>query len=134
MADWVQCPSCGLKHAARPDGLCPRCQQPTAGGAGYGGGAYGGGQAPGATGFARAGPPPKVPSYLVQAILTTLCCCIPFGIVSIVYAAQVNSKLAGGDVSGALESSRSARNWAWIAFAVGLVTNVVYVLIKVANR
>src|SRR5438093_12052328 len=38
--------------------------------------------------------PPKpvvaVPNYLIQAILVTLCCCLPFGIPAIVYAAQVN--------------------------------------------
>src|SRR5207237_6484686 len=32
-----------------------------------------------------------VPSYLVQSILATLFCCMPFGIVAIVYAAQVSS-------------------------------------------
>src|SRR5438128_1439779 len=35
-----------------------------------------------------------VPNYLVQSILCTLFCCLPFGIVAIVYAAQVNSKVA----------------------------------------
>lgn len=24
--DWITCPSCGLKHSPRPDGLCPRCR------------------------------------------------------------------------------------------------------------
>ena len=47
------------------------------------------------------GPPPQIQNYLVTSILVTLCCCIPAGIVAIVYAAQVNSKLAGGDVAGA---------------------------------
>ena len=35
------------------------------------------------------GPTPaagKPPNYLIQAILVTLCCCLPFGIVAIVYA------------------------------------------------
>ncbi|NER07984.1 MAG: CD225/dispanin family protein [Okeania sp. SIO3C4] len=35
----------------------------------------------------------NVPSYLTQAILITVFCCLPFGIVAIVYAAQVNSRL-----------------------------------------
>ena len=25
MSDWSKCPSCGLNHAARADGRCPRC-------------------------------------------------------------------------------------------------------------
>lgn len=37
-----------------------------------------------------------MPTYLAPAILTTIFCCLPFGIVSIVYAAQVNGKLAAG--------------------------------------
>lgn len=24
--EWITCPSCGLKHSPRPDGLCPRCR------------------------------------------------------------------------------------------------------------
>lgn len=33
MAEWIQCPSCRLKHTARPDGICPRCRQPLSAGA-----------------------------------------------------------------------------------------------------
>jgi hypothetical protein len=33
MPDWVTCPGCGLKHSARPDGVCPRCKNPVDGGA-----------------------------------------------------------------------------------------------------
>jgi hypothetical protein len=79
-------------------------------------------------------PPPyqaPVPNYLVPAILTTLFCCLPFGIVSIVYAAQVNGKLQAGDRAGALESSRKARMWAWISFGTGLVLIVGSVLVSV---
>lgn len=57
-----------------------------------------------------------VPHYLAQAILTTLFCCLPFGIVSIVFAAQVNGKLAAGDRVGALQSSQNAKAWAWLIY------------------
>lgn len=33
MPDWVTCSSCGLKHSARADGMCPRCKSPVDGGA-----------------------------------------------------------------------------------------------------
>ncbi len=62
-----------------------------------------------------------VPNYLAPAILTTLFCCLPFGIVSIVYAAQVNGKLAAGDRAGALQSSQNAKTWAWLSFGFGLL-------------
>jgi hypothetical protein len=64
----------------------------------------------------------------VWAILTTLFCCLPFGVVSIVYAAQVDSKYNSGDLAGARSASESAKKWAIIAAAVSIVLIVVYVL------
>ena len=72
-----------------------------------------------------------VPNYLVQAILCTLFCCLPAGIVSIVYAAQVNSKLAVGDRAGAIQSSENAKKWAWVSFGVGLAAVVIYIVVIV---
>ena len=73
---------------------------------------------------------PNIPNYLVQAVLLTLVCFVlspftlffPFlgvitGIVAIVYGAQVNGKVAGGNYVGARDSSRLARVWTWITFA-----------------
>ncbi len=74
--------------------------------------------------------PVTIPNYLVQAILVTLCCCLPFGIVSIVYAAQVNAKAKSGDIQGALDSSGKAKMWCWIGFAIGLVANLIIFAIQ----
>jgi hypothetical protein len=65
-------------------------------------------------------PAQDIPNYLVWAILATVFCCLPFGIVGIVYAAQVNSKLAGGDVNGALAASKNAKTWTLVSFFCGL--------------
>ncbi len=65
-------------------------------------------------------PPAHIPNYLVQAILVTIFCCLPFGIVSIVYAAQVNTKLDAGDVAGAVQASSNAKTWIWVSFGGGL--------------
>ena len=73
--------------------------------------------------FQPTGTPP--PNYLVFAILTTIFCCQILGIVSIVFAAQVNSKWNSGDIQGALDASRNAKLWAWIAFGSGVLTVVV---------
>lgn len=71
---------------------------------------------------------PQVPNNLVWAILSTLLCCLPVGIVSIVYAAQVNGKLAAGDIAGAQDSSAKAKKWAiWSAIA-WVIMVVLYVL------
>ncbi len=71
----------------------------------------------------------KVPNYLVQSILVTICCCLPLGIVAIVYAAQVNSKLAAGDLVGAQTSSANAKLWCWIAFGIGIAVQLIYVIV-----
>ena len=60
-----------------------------------------------------------IPNHLVWAILTTLFCCLPLGIVSIVYAAQVDGRRQAGDLAGARELSRKAKLWAiWSAVAL----------------
>ncbi|AWV08498.1 CD225/dispanin family protein [Marilutibacter maris] len=74
-----------------------------------------------------------VPNNLVWAILTTLFCCLPLGIVSIVYAAKVDGLRAAGNIHAARAASASARNWAlasafaapilialWVVFAGGM--------------
>ena len=79
--------------------------------------------------FKPSGTPP--PNYLVFAILTTIFCCQILGIVSIVFAAQVNSKWNSGDIQGAMEASKNAKLWAWIAFGSGLIIGVVVMLLAV---
>ncbi|MEZ5465933.1 MAG: CD225/dispanin family protein [Lysobacteraceae bacterium] len=68
----------------------------------------------------------SVGNNLVWAILATLFCCLPTGIVAIVYAAQVNTKLSHGDISGAQESARNAATWNWVSFGLGLLFLVGY--------
>ena len=64
---------------------------------------------------------PHVPNNLVEAILSTVCCCPPTGIVSIVYAAQVNGKVAAGDLAGARKASGKAKIWAWVSIVLGII-------------
>ncbi|HTS19696.1 MAG TPA: CD225/dispanin family protein [Verrucomicrobiae bacterium] len=72
-------------------------------------------------------PHEHIDSYLVPAILSTICCCLPFGIVSIIFAAQVNTKLQTGDIQGAREASRNAKIWFWVAVACGLMSVCLWV-------
>ena len=76
-------------------------------------------------------PPPHIPNYLVQAILVTVFCCLPLGIVSIVYAAQVNRKVAVGNIDGARSSAKRAKTWAWVAFGLGFAIYVSVILIAI---
>ena len=91
------------------------------------------GQPPPGYGPPPMGPRPEVPNYLVWSILTTLFCCLPFGIVAIIYAAQVNTKLAVGDVPGAMEASKNAKTWCWVSFGIGLAVGVIYLIVMIAG-
>ncbi len=68
----------------------------------------------------------EIETYLRSAILTTLCCCMPAGIVAIVYAAQVKGRAEAGDIAGAQQLSRKARLWCWISLGSGLVVGVLW--------
>ncbi|HYI12684.1 MAG TPA: CD225/dispanin family protein [Thermoanaerobaculia bacterium] len=76
-------------------------------------------------GFGAPAPGVPIPNYLLQSIFVTICCCIPLGIVAIIFSAQVNSKLAAGDIAGAQESSANAKKWCWIAFGVGIALFII---------
>ena len=73
----------------------------------------------------------NIPNYLAPAILVTIFCCLPLGIVSIVYAAQVNGKIASGDVIGARRSSEQAKLWAWVSFGIGIGLFAIFVILPV---
>jgi interferon-induced transmembrane protein len=79
-------------------------------------------------------PPVKPDNNLVGAILSTLCCCLPFGIVSIVYAAQVNAKYSGGDYDGAEDSARKSRTWMWWGIGIGVLVNCGYALVLLLGQ
>jgi hypothetical protein len=74
-----------------------------------------------------------VPNYLVFAILATVLCCLPTGIVAIVYAAQVNGKLQAGDLPGAQAASQNAKIWCWVSLGLGVVVTVLSILSMLAG-
>jgi len=79
-------------------------------------------------------PPPAaggtatVPNYLVPAIISIFCCW-PLAIAAIIFATQVNSKVAAGDVAGAEDASKKAKLFSFIAIGIGLLGYVVIGLI-----
>ena len=73
------------------------------------------------------GPPPK--TWLVESILVTLLCCLPFGIAGIVSASKVESRWYAGDKAGAMQASADAARWTKIGFFGGLIIGVLYGLL-----
>jgi hypothetical protein len=79
-----------------------------------------------------AGPGGAPPSnYLIPAILVTLFCCLPGGIVAIINATKVNSAYAAGDVQGAVAASQNAKKWVMISAGVGIAVWVIMVIINI---
>lgn len=68
-------------------------------------------------------------TYLVWAILTTLFCCLPFGIVSIVKASQVSSAYNAGNYAQAEKNSQDAKKWAKWSAIIGLLGGLIYLII-----
>lgn len=112
------CPQCGANNAdtAAVCMQCGRSLQPAA-------------PAPLSVPGVVQPPLQPVENYLVFAILATVLCCLPTGIVAIIYAAQVNSKLQIGDLAGAKAASDNAKMWCWISFGLGLAVTVVSVML-----
>lgn len=71
--------------------------------------------------------PPK--TWLLESILVTLFCCLPFGIAGIVNAAKVESRFYAGDIEGAKRASHEAGKWTKIGFWLGLAGVVIYLII-----
>ena len=78
-------------------------------------------------------PPPatdattSVSNYLIPAIIS-LFCCLPLGIVAVIFAAQVNGKVQTGDIAGAQNSAKKAKMFSFIAIGLGLAAIIFYVL------
>jgi len=64
-------------------------------------------------------------SWLIESILVTIFCCLPFGIVGVVYASRVDSKYAQGDYDGSNQASREAGRWTQIGFFLGIAAWIV---------
>lgn len=116
------CPKCGSEntdsavHCINCGGTMPRIDRE-----------YGSGSS------APVSPRVTISNNLVWAILATLFCCLPTGIVAIVYAAQVDGRASGGDIAGAHDSARKAATWSWVSFGLGALFIVAYIALVAAG-
>lgn len=68
-------------------------------------------------------------NHMVKAILTMIFCCLPFGVVSLIYSMKVNDLWSQGLNVQALQASKDADKWANIALICGLVWIAIYSII-----
>lgn len=93
-------------------------------------------------------PPPQQPPYgapqggypaqqpdsnLVWGILCAVLCCLPLGIVSIVYASKVSGLWTQGRYAEAQEASANAKKWAIWGAVAGVIVGIIYAIIAVAG-
>lgn len=81
--------------------------------------------------YAQGQRPPKPDNYLVWAILSTLFCCLPLGIVSIVFSSKVDGQYNAGDYMGAQDSANKAKNFAMWGAIIGVVGLIIYISLVV---
>lgn len=100
---------------------------------------------PGSAPRVGAGGPPRAPgvgrgereatsrerpsTWLWQSIVATVLCCVPVGIVAIVFAAQSQGALNSGDLGLAREKAAKARTWTLASIVAGLLFAIVYVVL-----
>lgn len=70
-------------------------------------------------------------SHLVMAIIITIVCCTVPGIVAIVYSSSVNTRIAAGDIPGAIKASKRAEGWIIASFVLGLLSATLYLPITI---
>lgn len=68
-----------------------------------------------------------IPNYLVWSILVTLFCCVPGGIIGIIYSNKANSAKAMGDYAGALQANKTAKTWIIVSVVTWVVLVGLYV-------
>jgi hypothetical protein len=108
---------------SRPQPALPHLPPPTPARRGPAGSTWSYPPAPSISSYNR---PPN--NHLVAAILVTIFCFWPFGIVAIIKAASVNSLWMKGDAARAHRAARSARAWALAAFITSVALVVAAIL------
>ncbi|MGL6225041.1 MAG: CD225/dispanin family protein [Thermoguttaceae bacterium] len=77
---------------------------------------------------------PQVPDYLVWSILELIFCCLPFGIVGLVYAVQANSAKTYGHFQDAMQKANTAKKfliWGIVIWGIGAALYLLYVIIMI---
>jgi len=76
-------------------------------------------------------PPPDATMALILSISCFVLCCIPFGVVSIVYAVKMKQSLANDDIDGAYDADKKAKMWALIGAVSGALFYFLVIVLMV---
>ena len=73
-------------------------------------------------------PPMKPANWLWQSIVATLLCCLPFGVVGIIFAAKVDSLYNSGRYAESVKASKNAKTWTLVAVVAALIYYAVLIV------
>ncbi len=72
--------------------------------------------------------PQSLNDYLVQNVLSTFCCCLPAGVVGIVFSINAGSARDRGDWTAAQKNARYAKYCFWAALLLGFLTWITLII------
>ncbi|KAJ8276617.1 hypothetical protein COCON_G00083690 [Conger conger] len=73
------------------------------------------------------------PSFLAWSIFNTVCCCLPLGVVAIVFSSRVNNAVARGDLTAAESDSRTAKIVNIVALVLGVIILSIVIGLKASG-
>lgn len=73
---------------------------------------------------------PKPDNNMLGAVLSTVCCCLPLGIVAIIKASKVNTLYYSGQYEAAVLMADSARKWSIWALVAGVVCSIINTMLQ----
>lgn len=74
-------------------------------------------------------PPLKPSNWLWQSIVATILCCLPFGIVGIVFASRVDSLYYNNRYAEAEAASKKAKTWTLVAIGAGIIYLIIWIVL-----
>jgi len=77
---------------------------------------------------------PCPPTNLIWAIVTTLLCCLPTGVIAIIYAIRVSRLYQMGDVEGAKCASETGAWWCIASIILGIISQPLVMLIMMGGE
>lgn len=75
--------------------------------------------------------PPRPDDHLMLAILTTICCCLPFGLVGIIKASQVSKLYLMRQYDAAQVVADQAKKWSMLALWCGIAIYTINIIVSI---
>ena len=85
----------------------------------------------------QSGKPPKPDSNMIWAILSTLFCCLPLGILALINTNRVDERYSRGDYEGAEEAAKKSKNfvkWSIISAAIAWIVAIIIMVVAGLNK